>query len=81
VVLPSFAQTEDGGPESGHAGLSGRVTFEAEGLMEGVVVTATREGATIAVSVVSDAGGRYDFAAGRLVAGSTCSLSVRSVSS
>ncbi|MEE2638423.1 MAG: carboxypeptidase-like regulatory domain-containing protein [Acidobacteriota bacterium] len=78
VVSPSLAQTEDGGPESEHPRLSGRVTSEAEGLMEGVVVTAIREGATIAVSVVSDAGGRYDFPVGRLAAGEHV-LSIRAV--
>ncbi len=78
VVSPSLAQTEDGGPESEHPRLSGRVTSEAEGLMERVVVTAIREGATIAVSVVSDAGGRYDFPVGRLAAGEHV-LSIRAV--
>ena len=49
--------------------LTGRVTSTAEGPLEGVVVTAKRDGSTIAVSVVSDAEGRYRFPAARLRAG------------
>ena len=49
--------------------LTGRVTSAAEGPLEGVVVTAKRDGSTIAVSVVSDAEGRYRFPAARLHAG------------
>ena len=49
--------------------LTGQVMSDAEGAMEGVVVTAKREGGTIAVSVVTDAEGRFRFPAGRLEAG------------
>ncbi|HWG07210.1 MAG TPA: carboxypeptidase regulatory-like domain-containing protein [Beijerinckiaceae bacterium] len=48
------------------AALSGKVTSQAEGAMEGVVVSAKREGGTITVSVVSDAQGEYHFPAGKL---------------
>ena len=41
--------------------LTGTVHSQAEGKMEGVVVTARAEGAAMAVSVVSDAKGRYRF--------------------
>ncbi len=58
--------------------VTGQVTSAAEGLMEGVVVTAKREGSTIAVSVVSDAQGRYHFPEGRLEAGRH-TLSIRAV--
>ena len=58
--------------------LAGQVTSAAEGLMEGVVVTAKREGSTIAVSVITDAQGRYRFPAGRLGAGRHA-LSIRAV--
>ena len=60
------------------ATLAGRVTSAAEGPMEGVVVTAKREGGTIAVSVVTDAGGRYRFPPGRLEAGRHA-MSIRAV--
>jgi virginiamycin B lyase len=51
------------------AALSGRVSSQEEGNMEGVLVRAKRAGSTIAVSVVSDAQGRYSFPADRLDAG------------
>jgi hypothetical protein len=43
------------------AALTGQVTSEAEGAMEGVVVSARRDGSTVTVSVLSDAQGRYSF--------------------
>ena len=51
------------------AALTGQVSSQAEGPMEGVVVTAKKAGSTIAVSVISDAQGRYSFPAGRLEPG------------
>src|ERR1700693_4657274 len=41
--------------------LSGVVSSQQEGLMEGVVVSARRDGANFTVSVVSDAQGKYSF--------------------
>jgi Carboxypeptidase regulatory-like domain len=49
--------------------LTGQVTSDAEGAMEGVVVSAKKTGSTVTVSVVSDAQGRYSFPANRLSAG------------
>ncbi len=49
--------------------LSGRVSSQAEGAMEGVVVSAKREGSVITVSVVTDAQGRFAFPAARLEPG------------
>jgi len=49
--------------------LSGTVTSAEEGAMEGVIVSAKKEGSTITVSVVSDAAGHYAFPAGRLPPG------------
>jgi virginiamycin B lyase len=51
------------------ASLTGKVTSTEEGAMEGVLVTAKKEGSTISVTVVSDDQGRYRFAAGRLEPG------------
>ena len=51
------------------AALSGTVTSAAEGPMEGVLVTAKKDGSTIAVTVVTDAKGQYSFPADRLTAG------------
>ena len=46
--------------------LTGLVTSDEEGPMEGVVVTARREGSTISISVVTDDKGRYTFPASKL---------------
>src|SRR6204780_4355598 len=48
------------------ATLSGAVTSAKEGPMEGVVVSARKDGATITVSVVSDDKGHFSFPASRL---------------
>ncbi|HET6143288.1 MAG TPA: carboxypeptidase regulatory-like domain-containing protein [Candidatus Acidoferrales bacterium] len=50
-------------------GLSGIVSSEAEGPMEGVLVSAKRVPGTVTTTVVSDAQGRYAFPAGRLEQG------------
>src|SRR5260370_32706757 len=49
--------------------LSGQVASAEEGPMEGVVVSAKREGSTISVSVVTDAAGRFAFPVTRLEPG------------
>jgi streptogramin lyase len=48
-------------PSDRGVALSGDVSSAAEGKMEGVVVSARRQGANFTVSVVSDAGGKYSF--------------------
>jgi virginiamycin B lyase len=58
--------------------LSGRVSSAAEGAMEGVLVSAKRDGTTITVTVVSDASGRYTFPAARLEPG-RYSLAIRAI--
>jgi virginiamycin B lyase len=49
--------------------LSGQVSSAEEGPMEGVVVSAKKDGSTISVSVVTNAGGRFAFPAARLEPG------------
>jgi streptogramin lyase len=49
--------------------LSGQVTSQEEGAMEGVLVSAKKDGATITITVVSDAQGHYSFPASKLEAG------------
>src|SRR5258707_700836 len=49
--------------------LSGHVSSQEEGAMEGVLVTAKRDGSHVAVTVVSDAQGQYSFPRARLEAG------------
>jgi virginiamycin B lyase len=61
------------------AALTGRVTSQEEGAMEGVVVSAKKDGSTITVSVVSDTQGVYSFPTNRLEPGHY-SLKIRAVS-
>ena len=66
TLLVAFA-LESGKPQAQSAvALSGQVSSAEEGVMEGVVVSAKRDGSTITVSVVTDAQGRYAFPASRL---------------
>jgi streptogramin lyase len=58
TLVPAQAQTA--------AALSGQVSSAEEGAMEGVLVTAKKDGSTIAVTVVTNAKGEYRFPAGRL---------------
>jgi virginiamycin B lyase len=59
--LPAQAQTA--------AALSGQVSSAEEASMEGVLVSAKKEGSTITVTVVTDAKGQYSFPGDRLDAG------------
>src|SRR3954471_23982027 len=58
MLLAPIAQA---GPSRGDAALSGIVSSEAEGKMEGVVVTARQAKSIVEVSVTTDANGRYSF--------------------
>jgi virginiamycin B lyase len=49
--------------------LTGSVASAAEGAMEGVLVTAQKDGSPISTTVVSDASGRFRFPDGRLRSG------------
>ena len=49
--------------------LTGQVSSVEEGAMEGVLVSAQKDGSTIRTTVVTDAQGRYAFPAGRLEPG------------
>ena len=49
--------------------LSGQVTSTEEGPMEGVVVSAKKDGSTINISVITNNGGRFAFPASRLEPG------------
>jgi len=56
----------DTNPTQASVALTGIVSSDAEGPMEGVIVKAKRVGGTITISVVSDEHGRYAFPADRL---------------
>jgi virginiamycin B lyase len=58
VQKPAVAQTA--------SALMGRVVSDREGPMEGVLVSAKKDGSTITVTVVSNARGEYSFSASRL---------------
>src|SRR6267378_2275276 len=62
----------------GQAALTGIVSSEAEGKMEGVVVTARRAKSIVQVSVTTDAEGRYSFPRNRLQPGEY-TLGIRAV--
>ena len=51
------------------AALAGQVTSAEEGAMEGVIVSAKKDGSNITVSVVTNDQGRFSFPADRLAAG------------
>ena len=63
---------------SSPSALEGHVTSQDEGPMEGVLVSAKKDGSTITITVVSDDTGRYAFPSSKLGAG-RYSLSIRAV--
>jgi len=63
---------------SSSASLTGRVSSQEEGPMEGVLVTAKRAGSIVAVTVVSDSQGKYSFPRNRLEPGQY-SIRIRAV--
>ena len=69
VSADGFGLPQSGNSDSADKVLSGVVRSQAEGEMEGVLVTAKRVGGTIAVTVVTDSQGRYAFPPGRLQPG------------
>jgi virginiamycin B lyase len=54
------------GARATDAALTGKVTSIEEGAMEGVVVSARKEGSTIRISVITDAQGQFSFPATKL---------------
>src|SRR5437870_8678090 len=63
---------------SSSAALTGKVTSQAEGPMEGVLVGAKKAGSTISIWVVTNAQGQYSLPRERLAAG-TYSITMRAV--
>src|SRR3954470_4780196 len=72
LLLPIAAAAAQPSP------LTGQVSSREEGAMEGVLVSATRAGSRVTVTVVSDDRGRFSFPAGKLAAGPH-SVAVRAV--
>src|SRR2546423_3029991 len=76
-----FASTFLPGPSAqaqAPAALTGTVTSQQEGKMEGVLVSAKRAGGTVTITVVSDADGKFSFPASRLEAGDY-TISIRAI--
>src|SRR5256885_3155235 len=71
VAVVMYAGSDSWSPLRAQAGvaLTGRVVSEDEGPMEGVVVTARKEGSTISISTVTDDKGRYNFPETKLDSG------------
>lgn len=69
-LLPAQAQAP--------VALTGQISSAAEALMEGVVVSAKRDGSTVTISVVSDDKGKFSFPASKLEPG-RYSLSIRAI--
>src|SRR5262245_44969190 len=69
---PCAAQT------SAPPALTGQVSSEEEGAMEGVLVSAKRQGSTVTTTVASDAQGRYSFPRKKLEPG-RYALSIRAL--
>src|SRR6202140_3967696 len=74
LIYPELSLLRGQAPTS--IGLTGQVSSKEEGPMEGVVVSAKKEGSTVTVSVVSDQQGRYRFPRERMEPG-TYSLKMR----
>jgi virginiamycin B lyase len=78
AATPFFAADILGAAAAPPVALTGQISSQEEGRMEGVLVSAKREGSTITTTVVSDAQGRYSFPASRLEPG-RYALAIRAV--
>jgi virginiamycin B lyase len=65
VISVLFAAADESRANGGVA-LTGQVSSQKEGLMEGVMVGAKKEGSTVSVNVSTDAKGRFNFPAEKL---------------
>ena len=69
IVIVISLQFSAKGQTSAKTALSGAVSSEAEGPMEGVLISAKQLGGNITITVVSDKQGRYSFTPNQLPAG------------
>ena len=77
MTLVGFVMAETPGP-SAHIALTGKVSSQAEGAMEGVIVGAKKAGSTMTTWVVSNAQGQYSFPNDRMEPGKYA-ISIRAV--
>jgi len=78
ITLFSAAFNVIGAASSPGAALTGEVSSPEEGRMEGVLVSAKRDGSTVTITVMSDTQGRYRFPSSKLEPG-RYSLRIRAV--
>ncbi len=78
AFLSQAASAQTGSRTQSPAALTGQVTSAEEGPMEGVLITAKKTNSTIAITVVSDAQGRYRFSSSKLEPGQYA-ISIRAV--
>jgi streptogramin lyase len=78
AVMLFCLTTPPGARAQGQAALTGTVRSDAEGVMEGVVVTAKKPDSIVQVSVTTDAQGHYAFPENRLEPGDY-TISIRAV--
>jgi streptogramin lyase len=78
TLVATLALSASRAPAQAPAALTGEVSSATEGAMEGVVVSARRDGSTITISVVSDSKGKFSFPASKLEPG-RYSLAIRAV--
>jgi streptogramin lyase len=69
VAIPALLGAPQHAAAQAQAALTGQVSSQKEGAMEGVVVSAKKDGSTITVSVVTDDKGHFSFPASRLEPG------------
>ena len=69
ISLALFGLSTAFADDKAPAALTGQVISEAEGAMEGVVVTAHKDGSIVSVSVTTDARGWYTFPESKLEPG------------
>jgi streptogramin lyase len=69
ISLAQFSLSTAFADDRAPAALTGQVTSDAEGVMEGVVVTAHKDGSIVSVSITTDARGWYAFPESKLVPG------------
>jgi virginiamycin B lyase len=74
----ALAITSLGVASAADIALSGQVSSAEEGVMEGVLVSAKKDGSNIRITVVTDAQGRYSFPAAKLEPGHY-QISIRAV--
>jgi streptogramin lyase len=77
-ALALLAGAPDPALAQSNAALTGTVSSQEEGAMEGVLVSAKKEGSTVTITVVSDATGHFSFPAAKLDSG-RYALSIRAV--